>query len=405
MKKKLLKRFKVLLVLTVLLTTGVFLSETVFTKFTPIVRRNGYGKGAKVEEYEVSIEGVNGKLPIQIEVHEREYIGEEVQVLFKKVMDKLDQVILGENESFDRIEKDLYLVSAIADYPVDILWELDSYDVINIDGKIRDVEIPEDGVLVELRGTISYQQETAIYIRSARVYPVTRVGVEQILYDLQKEIEEKEKSSRGNTSFSLPEKVGERRLTWSQNKEVLWPYVLVLGLTLSGYLVYREREKERKEMKQRQEELKRDYPGIISKLTMLLGTGITLRNAWERIVEHYEMQKEKIGTHTAYEEMRATVNEMKSGISEAEAYEHFGKRCGESSYIKLGTLLSQNLRKGTKGISDVLRMEAIQAFENRKSRAKRKGEEAGAKLMMPMIGMLVVVFAMIMVPAFLTLQI
>ena len=53
----------------------------------------------------------------------------------------------------------------------------------------------------------------------------------------------------------------------------------------------------------------------------------------------------------------------------------------------------------------MLKFEAIQAFENRKSLAKRKGEEAGAKLLMPMMGMLAVVFVMIMAPAFFTLQI
>ena len=103
--------------------------------------------------------------------------------------------------------------------------------------------------------------------------------------------------------------------------------------------------------------------------------------------------------------IQVALYEMKSGISEGEAYEHFGKRCGDMAYVKLGTLLSQNLRKGSKGLSDILKMEAIQAFENRKSLAKRKGEEAGAKLMVPMLGMLAVVFVMIMVPAFLTLQI
>ena len=50
-------------------------------------------------------------------------------------------------------------------------------------------------------------------------------------------------------------------------------------------------------------------------------------------------------------------------------------------------------------------MEAIQSFENRKSTARRLGEEAGTKLLMPMIGMLAVVFVMVMVPAFMSMQI
>ena len=131
---------------------------------------------------------------------------------------------------------------------------------------------------------------------------------------------------------------------------------------------------------------------------------MTIRNAWEKIVQNYEQQKESMGKRPLYEEMLVTLHEIQGGVSESEAYERFGKRCGTSTYMKFGAMLSQNLRKGSKGISDILRMEAIQSFENRKSTAKRLGEEAGTKLLMPMLGMLAVVFIMVMVPAFLSMQ-
>ena len=143
---------------------------------------------------------------------------------------------------------------------------------------------------------------------------------------------------------------------------------------------------------------------MISKFTMLLSTGTTVKNAWEKIVQNYEQQKEQLGIHIVYEEMLTTSREMQGGVPESEAYERFGKRCGITVYIKFGAMLSQNLRKGSKGISDILRMEAIQSFENRKSTAKRQGEEAGTKLLMPMLGMLAVVLIMVMVPAFMTMQ-
>ena len=145
----------------------------------------------------------------------------------------------------------------------------------------------------------------------------------------------------------------------------------------------------------------RAYPGMISKFTMLLGAGITVKGAWEKIVHNYEEQETK---NPVYEEMKATLHEMQSGVPESEAYERFGKRCNITALIKFGALLSQNLRKGSKGLSDILRMEAIQSFENRKSRARQKGEEAGTKLLMPMMGMLAVVLIMVMIPAFLTMQ-
>lgn len=76
-----------------------------------------------------------------------------------------------------------------------------------------------------------------------------------------------------------------------------------------------------------------------------------------------------------------------------------------ASYRKLGMLLSQNLRKGTKGLSQILQKEAAIAFEERKGIAKRLGEEAGTKLLGPMFLMLGIVLIIIIVPAFFSIQI
>ena len=107
----------------------------------------------------------------------------------------------------------------------------------------------------------------------------------------------------------------------------------------------------------------------------------------------------------AYEEMKITCREMESGIMQAESYERFGRRCHGQEYIRFGALLSQNIRKGTKGITQILKMEAVQAFENRKMRAKKLGEEAGTRLLIPMFIMFTVVLIMVIVPAFLSMQI
>ena len=96
--------------------------------------------------------------------------------------------------------------------------------------------------------------------------------------------------------------------------------------------------------------------------------------------------------------------QMDGGVPEAECYEKFGRRCGTQEYMRFGALLSQNLRKGTKGLNDLLRLEAIQSFEERKARARRLGEEAGTKLLLPMFLMLAEVLVIVVVPAFFTVQ-
>ena len=97
------------------------------------------------------------------------------------------------------------------------------------------------------------------------------------------------------------------------------------------------------------------------------------------------------------------MHEMKGGANEGECYERFGERCGLPIYRKFAALLSQNLRKGTKGLALILKQEADNAFEERKSLAKKLGEEAGTKVLIPMFLMLAVVLVIIVVPAFLSM--
>ena len=147
----------------------------------------------------------------------------------------------------------------------------------------------------------------------------------------------------------------------------------------------------------------RDYPEIVSKLTVFLGAGLTVRGAWEQIVRNYERdRKEGKGERYAYEEMRETLGQMEKKIPEGKAYQEFGRRCGLQPYLKLAGLLEQNRREGTKNLRSAMRLEMAAAFEERKNLARKQGEEAGTKLLIPLFLMLGVVMAMVAAPALLS---
>ena len=55
--------------------------------------------------------------------------------------------------------------------------------------------------------------------------------------------------------------------------------------------------------------------------------------------------------------------------------------------------------KGTKDTAFLLGQEAELVIEEQKNRARRLGEEAGTKLLFPMLMMLMVILAVIMIPA------
>ena len=149
--------------------------------------------------------------------------------------------------------------------------------------------------------------------------------------------------------------------------------------------------------------MKLDYSDIVSKLAILLGSGMTTHQAWNIISARYidERQRKNSEKRYAYEEMVNTYYEMRDGVSERNAYQRFGERSGVSEYHRLSRLLVQNLQKGSRGLCQMLEKESSLAFEERKIIAKKMGEEAGTKLLMPLVVIMAVVIAIVVFPAIL----
>ena len=62
------------------------------------------------------------------------------------------------------------------------------------------------------------------------------------------------------------------------------------------------------------------------------------------------------------------------------------------------------MKKGSVNLREMLEKEAQEAFEEHQLQIRKLGEEAGTKLLIPMVMMLAVVMIVIMVPAFMTYQ-
>ena len=396
-------------------------------QMTPSIERNDYGKGKKVEELDVEIGNKKKKVRTSVEVSERQYSAKEVQELFSRIIRKMDRLILAGNETLDRVDEDLDLVTDIPGEPVKVSWELDRYDVMDIQGKLKEQNISEKGVLVKLNAVLTYtanEEEQASYQCVACVYPKKLSGEESTKKNVEEAIKkayelgylvkdctifhgkiEADTATKEKKKLILPEMLDTNELRYYQAFNERGPVITVMGMMIGILLYALQKQNIRKAEEERKKQMIEDYPEVISKLTLYLGAGMTVKKAWRKITEGYMKEKEDENERYVYEEMRQTCHEMDSGVTEAEGYENFGRRCDLQIYIRLGALLSQNLRKGTKGLSELLKLESIQAFEERKARAKRLGEEAGTKLLLPMFLMLAVVLIIVIVPAFLTMQI
>lgn len=389
--------------------TGLLIADFVHanTEITKGLERNSYGEGDREEELQVETSGKTGRSNLKIHVSEQAYTKKQLKSMFQRCIVRMETEMLGENRSLDRVEKDLNLMTSIDGFPVEISWELDRYDVMNVYGELQEENLKSDGTLVKLQAVLTYKQdpvEQSIFSCQAMVFPATLSRDEQRIAAIQNEIETEDQNTQTKKNLILPKKAGGEDVAFypiMDNRGVIFLGMAVLVGILSFFL---EKQNNKKSEEERKYQMELDYPEIVSKLTLFLGAGMTVKRAWKKIVSDYESQKEEWGIRYAYEEMKQACNEMNSGITEVESYERFGKRCGLQEYIKLGALLSQNIRKGSKGLSQILKAEAAQSFEERKARAKRKGEETGTKLLIPMSLMLVVVLVIVIVPAFMSVQ-
>ena len=184
-------------------------------------------------------------------------------------------------------------------------------------------------------------------------------------------------------------------------KEVLF---LAACIPLSALWWLKEEEGLKKKQKARERELQLEYAPLLSKLTLYMEAGLPLRRIWERIALEYSRKRrdEETPRRVVYDEILRTYYRMEGGLSEAAAYEEFGRRCRLSSYIMLGSLLSQSVRAGGSDLIRNLEEEKRTAFHQRLMLAKKQGEEASSKLLVPLGLMLMVVLAIVMIPAFLT---
>lgn len=373
------------------------------------IGRNQKGEGSRNETVLATIDGVCEKVPVQIRVDEQGYEKEEIEEILRKEAEGLSEKILGENKEEKRITSDLNLVTELPDYPISIEWTLDSYQYMGLDGTLKE-GIPNEGADILLHAKLSFEQEgteqvTRVWEKALTLYPPEFDDPEEMVKALEDMIEEKNKESREAQALSLPQEIGGRKITWEKGAKVSGYHVMGIGGILFALITVRKRQRKEEAEKRRKEQMLKDYPEILEQFSLLIGAGMTVKGAWYKIVETYQDRNAPPERHPAYEEMARTCFEMQGGVPEGEGYENFGRRCQLQEYMRLGLLLSQNLKKGSRGIAELLSLEAVHAFEDRKTRARRKGEETGTKLLIPMVMMLAVVLVIVIVPAFWNMEI
>ena len=166
--------------------------------------------------------------------------------------------------------------------------------------------------------------------------------------------------------------------------------LLFMGLIVGGLLILYLDLALFDKLTARRQEILLDLPQVLSKLTLLVNSGMVLRDAWKRV--------SITGERVLYQEMQNTNLEMENGVAEIDAYRNFAERCHVKEIRKFTSLIIQNLNKGNEELAYFMKDLSDEMWEVKKSQVKQKGEKANTQLLLPMMLILIGILIMVMVP-------
>lgn len=376
--------------MTVTLILGVrSLQAQSLTNGSELLRKEA-GEGSYQQEVIAWIEGE--RILMQIPVEEQLFTEQEAKQLLEQAVQEVDLQLKADNSGLSQVMTELRFADTVCDGLVEVEWVEKASDYFYSDGVRKEETMLLEPLECSVSAVLRCQGYERTYEAEITLLPKEPSMQEMLLKSVQEE----------KTVVKLPKQYEGHLVTWKKPMDLTFVYFGLLTAAGAFFLKMGEKQDEQQEKEHRKELLEQEYAQIVSKFTMLLSAGLSIRNAWERIVGI--AQERTNAENPIYEEMNHALQEMKKGIPELEVYEQFGIRTGLVSYKKLMALFISYKTRGSTNLLEAMNAEMLQAWETQKRKTRQQGEKIGTKLLFPMMGMLAVVFIMILVPAFLSFQ-
>lgn len=353
------------------------------------------GQGQKMYELELVGDGIDENVVVYVD--SKKQTKKELEELFYGAEKIMSMRFLDENISMDSIEKPLNLISTIPEYNMQVEWHIQDMEAIDYLGNIYQ---GTENKNVAVEATLIYEGRVADGVENQREYMYTlnimpyseeqlkNISIDQFIMDA-------DKNSENMDRIILPKEYEGKQIKYRIRKgDNLYKILLIIPVIVTAAIV-ELRTKKSNQKKKLREQMMLEYPEIISKLSLLTASGMTPYNALKRIASD--------GKGEAYKRLAVVVGNIQAGASERAQYATFGQIFELYCYGKLGSMLEQNVVRGNEKFREMLRDECADALEERKARARKAGEQAGTKMLFPMMLMLIVVMAIIMVPAFMSM--
>lgn len=215
--------------------------------------------GGNPEEYEV-------------QVPERVLTREEWEILSREAETELLTKFLGENESVDHVSGKVTLCEKLQNGLFSVEWNFTPDQCIDPEGKLLEENF-SDGDIIEAQAVIRYRDYELCYSFPFLAYhePLTE---EQVFQEELSDYMEQQDLTTG--SIALPTEVAGQQLSWKLQKEhTIWIFLL-LGVVAAAAVLYGEYAGIQKQRERESREMLRDYPEIVSELSLFLSAGMSV---------------------------------------------------------------------------------------------------------------------------------
>ena len=335
---------------------------------------------------------------IPLEIAERIYSDEELDDLSERTFDLLERTMFENMVPGEGISSDITFPTSILQMPFRISYKVSDEEVLSNSGKLLCPDNCEKTHDVTVSAVLLYKDKRFEKEFSLRIVPKKLSAEEKRRFLLEEKIDESIKDSAQNSQICLPQEIDGKSVEYKTHAKPSYVFIMigsVFACVLSGYCYDYDEKRKRKLA---EENLRECYGRFTEKLRLFLMAGLNLKNAFISVCEDLEADNNK-KYRDLCRYMKTSIIKLKNGVSEERVYEEFGKECG-GPYRKLCYLLVVALKKGNDRLLSLLGEETQRAMAEKRVTAKKKGDEAGVKLMFPMMLMLFLVMIMILIPAY-----
>ena len=356
-----------------------------------VLIREEYGKKQNIK---LVAESEYGKEDIEIELLSRTYSEKEIEDMKEKFLEELKLSVLAGNSSFEEIYDNLVFPETIEGYPFAIGYRVRPRGIVDSLGAIIN-DIDEE-TPIELEITYSLEDFEEKETIEGIILPQTKSEEEEFTKKLKKYLDSENENNRTSKTVILPTQINGVNIKWSKKKSSKVPAIIVLTVVCAGFVLFKDRLLSGENEKKRREKIILEYPDFAVKYALLNEAGLTHRQIVDRLASEFEKKKNS----PIYEEIYKVSLDVKGGLPLTEALESMSKNCGVREITFFVGLINRNIKKGGREISVELRKAADESSSEKREKIRRKAETAGTRLLIPMVFLLIIVFALIMIPAF-----